>query len=1068
MALELQDPRPRLEEPEHPFHGFLEFQGIPIDVENRSGSWRRGVADDGTPWAVRMIAHYGEVRNTTGADGDALDVFVGDDPFAPFVFVIQTKFPGAKAFDECKCMLGYPTRTAAISAFRRSYGKSGFYLGCTKWTIGSFKAALSRPQLIRGQLKRPIRKAVVSRHHLNPGRAVQAYGKAMIEARRRRDLFAAESPPAPNYRRSDDGTRCSDCFFALEGHCRVYDFDFRTGATCDSWSQDVSEVPSPIVMIKGGRIHLMWKAPHAGMVLLPSRKNPKIKRWQYPAGFSPADHRRRRKERRTQRAREATTAEDLMEHHKAIESVAKAIEQFLRTPRGSAKKIIEGALLNAYVLTKKGSEPSSLRKDLSSVSQKELLVSVSIERNESTDPEVRRAIERVMVAAGAVKVNEAGDDVSFDGTQHRTDSDLFPGETAVVTEYGLSYDTGEVMQVLSRTEVKAPEGAPESEEQTAVTMTPRQLFRMKATELRENAQGSGPDADAAQGEIDRRAAKRKGKGRSGSRQAPAEARPRPRRATVKAKAPKKSGNAALADELSSLADQLSRTENTGQVSEMRSIARLLSSGKDSLGRDASASTLRTHRAAAKRSVSRAKRQLDTSGTWPPQPGHFSNKYTKDEFNAIIGDYAAERAPKLKALGEEVRQWKTQMADKLAAQGIDAGDFEKVWSGRDPFGLRGRAIGMSNQLGWYIEPKFYIQESATEKKARIAEWMSPDGISRFDEKFVDPYIANVQAMMEHWSDPALYDVAAGPQQAIDKLSTGSGVVDREHSYALLRDVHGLDFLGHHTRRRETHSDDQIDVDEIVGSASKPAAMTVEQAIQKVEKARGVSARTAATRNEEYHRGASDLHEAFSAIEGRGLQLSARNLRRHLGRGKELDVRITTAHGSDGQRHSLFISGLTRGWNYIGPQMDSKEKAWAAFREYTRQLAEGDVSGIVADGHGVRNRASRAAAAMHKGTSGRMISSIVVRGGRILLMRKGKRYPVGEVRQRSGGWYQKISDKPKHVWARVAGPKGGEYKRKKRRRTRRTKVGKRSIPSSSAETLLYTGKSGRLEARKASTG
>ena len=61
--------------------------------------------------------------------------------------------------------------------------------------------------------------------------------------------------------------------------------------------------------------------------------------------------------------------------------------------------------------------------------------------------------------------------------------------------------------------------------------------------------------------------------------------------------------------------------------------------------------------------------------------------------------------------------------------------------------------------------------------------------------------------------------------------------------------------------------------------------------------------------------------------------------------------------------------------------------------------------------------------------------VVIGGRLYVLVKGKRYDVGTIRQRSRGYWQKVADKPRHVWKRVAGPKGGRYipTRRKRRHT-----------------------------------
>lgn len=80
-------PPPSPNRKEFPFVASLDFQGIPIDVEQRKGDTRQGVDADGTPWRVTMRAHYGEIRShargaagvmgARGMDGDRLDVYVG-------------------------------------------------------------------------------------------------------------------------------------------------------------------------------------------------------------------------------------------------------------------------------------------------------------------------------------------------------------------------------------------------------------------------------------------------------------------------------------------------------------------------------------------------------------------------------------------------------------------------------------------------------------------------------------------------------------------------------------------------------------------------------------------------------------------------------------------------------------------------------------------------------------------------------------------------------------------------------------------------------------------------------
>jgi hypothetical protein len=132
-------------------------------MEHKPGDTRSGVAPDGTPWSVVLPHYYGEVRDTIGADGDAVDVLLlaDPDPFAPWVYVIQAKFPGEQDFDETKSVLGAGTQDEAVSAFRSMYNKPGFFLGCTRWPIGAWREAMTRPSVSKGTMEAPLEKAVM-------------------------------------------------------------------------------------------------------------------------------------------------------------------------------------------------------------------------------------------------------------------------------------------------------------------------------------------------------------------------------------------------------------------------------------------------------------------------------------------------------------------------------------------------------------------------------------------------------------------------------------------------------------------------------------------------------------------------------------------------------------------------------------------------------------------------------------------------------------------------------------------------------------------------------------------
>lgn len=123
--IEVQPPKAKRKK--WPFEGFIDFQGIEIDVENVAGSTREGTDSDGTSWEVQMFYPYGEIRGTEGTDLDKLDVYVGPNHDASLVVVIHQVEPDTGKFDEDKVMLGFDSVEEAIGAYKKQYSKPGFY-----------------------------------------------------------------------------------------------------------------------------------------------------------------------------------------------------------------------------------------------------------------------------------------------------------------------------------------------------------------------------------------------------------------------------------------------------------------------------------------------------------------------------------------------------------------------------------------------------------------------------------------------------------------------------------------------------------------------------------------------------------------------------------------------------------------------------------------------------------------------------------------------------------------------------------------------------------------------------
>ena len=126
--------------------GSVRLHGMPITIETPMFQPRRG-KQDGVPWSVTCMAHYGYINGTVGADGDAVDVFVGPVPESQRVFVVnQVNRDGV--FDEHKVLLGFADEESARNAYMNSYEKGWTGLGSlTPCSIKQFKFWLKNGDL---------------------------------------------------------------------------------------------------------------------------------------------------------------------------------------------------------------------------------------------------------------------------------------------------------------------------------------------------------------------------------------------------------------------------------------------------------------------------------------------------------------------------------------------------------------------------------------------------------------------------------------------------------------------------------------------------------------------------------------------------------------------------------------------------------------------------------------------------------------------------------------------------------------------------------------------------------
>ena len=100
----------------------MRFCNCDIAIENRKGSVRSGTDPDGKEWSVKMPFDYGYIKRTNGADGDAVDVFVGPDKKSERIFTINQTDDKGK-FDEHKVMMGFTDKKDAEKGYLSAYDK---------------------------------------------------------------------------------------------------------------------------------------------------------------------------------------------------------------------------------------------------------------------------------------------------------------------------------------------------------------------------------------------------------------------------------------------------------------------------------------------------------------------------------------------------------------------------------------------------------------------------------------------------------------------------------------------------------------------------------------------------------------------------------------------------------------------------------------------------------------------------------------------------------------------------------------------------------------------------------
>lgn len=157
--------------------GRVEFDGLKIAIENPTGSTRSGTSPDGARWETTLTANYGDVTGTESADGDAVDVYLVDNPRAGSPAFVIDQYNDDGSFDETKTVLGVADEAAALRVY-----DSGFSDGSgprrrkavTQMSIADFKAWAHSPAA-----KKPAGKPVPKRQAAAP---VEADGEFSVRS----------------------------------------------------------------------------------------------------------------------------------------------------------------------------------------------------------------------------------------------------------------------------------------------------------------------------------------------------------------------------------------------------------------------------------------------------------------------------------------------------------------------------------------------------------------------------------------------------------------------------------------------------------------------------------------------------------------------------------------------------------------------------------------------------------------------------------------------------------------------------------------------------------------------
>lgn len=124
----------------------VRWNSLDISIETAKGQERCGCDAEGNRWSVMMPCDYGYLRGTLGADGDHIDVYLGENLDSDTVIVVNQIDEKTGQFDEHKVLAGASNEEAALQTYRAGFsdGKGADRIGShTVHTVAEFKAWLA-------------------------------------------------------------------------------------------------------------------------------------------------------------------------------------------------------------------------------------------------------------------------------------------------------------------------------------------------------------------------------------------------------------------------------------------------------------------------------------------------------------------------------------------------------------------------------------------------------------------------------------------------------------------------------------------------------------------------------------------------------------------------------------------------------------------------------------------------------------------------------------------------------------------------------------------------------------